>query len=135
MDIRFAEDSIKELTKERIKALKTYSELQPKYVDLAKKWLARHFSIKYLQEELDIDSLSEEQCKRIDNCKDEATREHIQKDLPKKDVAYSLFYITPYGIGDEVNKQDVTVDDLDTYIIEDINTRIQARLDLYSKIK
>jgi hypothetical protein len=33
--IRFAEDFIKELTPERIKAIKTYTELQPKYKELA----------------------------------------------------------------------------------------------------
>ena len=135
MDIRFSTDEIKELTTERKKAIKLYTDLQPKYSELAKAGVARHFIIKYLNEELDVDSLSETQCKKLDNCKDEATREHLSKELPKHDVAYSLFYITPYGIGDEINKMDVTVDDLDTYIIEAINERIQSRLDLYSKIK
>lgn len=135
MDIRFAEDEIKELTTERVKAIKEYTDLQPKFAEMAKKGVGRYFMIKYLNEELDIDSLSEAQCKRLDNCKDADARELVSRDYPKTDVAYNLFYITPYGIGDEVNKQDVSVDILDTYVIEAINERIQKRLDLYSKIK
>lgn len=134
MDLRFESDNIKDLTVDREMKLKEYTELQPKFAELAKKGVARHFMIRYLNEELDIDNLSEEQCKRLDNCKDEETREHLSKDLPKHDVGYNIFYISPYGIGDEVNKQDVSVDQLDTYIIEAINERIKARLDLYINI-
>ena len=118
MEINFADDSIKELTEERKEVIKEYIDLQPKYSELAKWGISRHIMIRYLNEELDIDRLSEEQCKRLDQCKDSETREHITKDFHKTNVPYNLFYITPYNIGDEINKQDVTVDSLDTYVIK-----------------
>lgn len=135
MELRFAEDDIKELDTKRKKALKEYIRLQPLFCEMAKGWVARHFMISYLNEEIDIDNMSDEQMKRLDQCKDAETREHVSKDMPKHDVPYNVFYITPYGIGDEINRKDVTVDGLDTYVIETINERIQTRLDLYTNIK
>lgn len=134
MEIRFSEDIIKELIDERKEAIEDYIELQEWFKELAIKGLCKHFMIQYLNDELDIDSMSEEQMKRLDNCKDEETREHLSKDLPRKDRSYDLFYITPYSIGDEINRKDVTAEQLDTYIIKEINTRIKTRIDLYSNM-
>ena len=88
MDIRFSADEIKELTTERKKAIKLYTSLQPNLKELSDKGICRYFVVKKLQEELDVDSLSETQCKKLDNCKDKETREHLSKEFPKHDVAY-----------------------------------------------
>jgi len=135
MDIKFAKDNIKDLDKARIKALKEYQELQPKFTKLAKTWVARHFMINYVNEELDVDGLSDEQCKRLDNCKDKDSRAKMIKDLPQAEVPYPFLYITPYGIWDEINKQDLTVDELATDMIEEINLRVKSRIELYAKLK
>lgn len=134
MEINFSTDKIKELTPERVEAMKEYSTLQEQFKELAIKGIVKHFIINYSQEELDIDSLTEEQQKRLDNCKNDETREHLSKDLPKIDNEYPLFYITPWGIWDEVNRKDVTIEELDTYVIEAINERIKTRVDLYKDL-
>ena len=132
--IRFADDKIKELTPERVKAIKEYVDMQEKYKELAQTWVTGYFFIKYLNEELDVDNLSEEQQKRLDNCKDNETREHLMKDLPKVDTPYDLYCISPFRIEEVVNKYIMPVDQLDTYIIEEINKRIKTRLDLYTNL-
>jgi hypothetical protein len=73
--------------------------------------------------------------KKLDNCKNEETREHLSKELPKIDIAYDMYCISPYRIEEIKYKYILPVDQLDTYIIEEINKRIQTRLDLYSNLK
>jgi len=134
MDLKLWTDNIKKLTPKRKKAIKEYTTIQEAFKELAIAGVVRHFIIRYVQNELDIDNLTDEQNKRLDNCKDDETREHLSKELPKTDVEYNLFYITPYWIGDEVNKRDVTIEELDTDIIEAINERIKTRIDLYKDL-
>lgn len=132
--IRFAEDTIKELTPERIEAIKTYTSLQLQYTELAKKWLCRYFIIKYLKNEVDIDALSETQMTRLDNCKDTKTREKFKATLPHTDVPYDAYCISPFTIEETTSKCIIPIDYIDTYIIEEINTRIKTRLNLYSNL-
>ena len=119
------------LNKERIKELDKYLAQQEDFITLAKKAILSHYKVQYLKEELDIDKLSDKQMTRLDQCKDEKTRELYLKELPKHKVAYSYLYIRPNYIGDEVNKEDKTLDELDTATIKTINDWLEAKLTLY----
>lgn len=134
MDIRLADDSIIELTKERKKAIKEYTELQEWFKELAKAGVCRNFVIKYLNNELDIDSLTETQKNKLDNCKDARSRELMLEWLPRIDRAYDLLNIVPYWIWHELDRKDLNICDLTTEIIQAINERIKYRLDIYKDL-
>ena len=119
------------LDKERKAELDKYLAQQEDFITLAKKAILSHYKVQYLKEELDIDKLSDKQMTRLDQCKDEKTRELYLEELPKHKVAYSYLYIRPNYIGDEVNKEDKTLDELDTATIKTINDWLEAKLTLY----
>lgn len=115
----------------RTKEFTRYIESQEDFISLAKKWILTYYKVSRLQEELDVDSLSETQTNKLDNCKDKDSREKMLEELPKIKVAYSYLYVRPNYIGDEVNKEDRCLDDLDTATIKMINDWLVDKLKLY----
>ena len=115
----------------RKKEFVRYVDAQKDFICLAKKWILTYYKVSRLQEELDVDSLSETQMNKLDNCKDPESREKMLEGLPKHKVAYTYLYVRPNYIGDEVNKEDKCLDDLDTDTIKMINDWLADKLKLY----
>lgn len=124
----------KELTPEREDAIREYLGLQEDFVLLAKKGVMAQFKINYTQEELDVDALTETQQNKLDNCKDEESREKMLKDLPKHLQEYPALLVRPYVIIDMNSRQETDMDELETNAIEVINTGLKGKIELYTAL-
>lgn len=131
MELRLSKIPTTKLDKVRQKAIEEYIGLQEDFVNLAKQWIVDTIIINKLQNELDIDSLSEWQLNALDTCKNEKDKEIILKKYPKTDVWYTYYIIRPYIVILDWDRFAKSMDTLETEHIEIINEAIKEKLDTY----
>jgi len=149
--MNYKPDSITELNDDRLEAISTYIWLQEDFKKLNACWILTSFTIynQRFETEDDIDNYTEEQNKEIDrlvalaNKKAKKTKmpanmddlQEYKKTLPMHEVEYNekLYIVAPYFIWDIWAKEDSCLDALSTDVINLINTRISARIEIYKE--
>ena len=132
------EDNTIELTPERENAIDKYISYQEDFKKLNAKWILTSFKITthHYQNELDIDSLTEEQLKELKEAeRDWEKHKALVKTMPHHDQIYynDKFMLAPYYIWDAWAHKDSCLDALETGEIDLINERLSIKIETYQK--
>ena len=132
MELRISKIPTTRLDKVRQKRIEEYINLQEDFLKLAKKGIVSTIIVNKLQNELDIDKLTEWQINALDACKSNADKEIIIEKYPHTDVWYPHYIIRPYIVMVEWERFEKSLDVLETNHIQIINGAIKDKIDTYN---
>jgi len=122
--MKLAKVKIIESTKERIEEIEKWLKLNEQFLILNKKWILTHIEINKIQEEADIDNLTDEQKSEIDKEK--------RKDFPKIEREYLQYLLLPFIIYFSNSWKEKCIDNFETSDIEVFNEALTSKINLYT---